>query len=98
MPNAAESKPQLEIMDFWAEWCGPCHVMKPILEEVEGHFKDRINLVKINVDEQPDLSGEYQIRSIPTMIFKKNGIVVDQIIGAVPKDLLVHKIDEHLAA
>lgn len=88
--------PKLEIMDFWAEWCGPCHVMKPIIEELEKTYDGKVVFTKIDVDEQPDLSNEYQVRSIPTMVFKKEGVIVDQVIGAVPKDLLAHKIDEHL--
>lgn len=88
---------KLEIMDFWAEWCGPCHIMKPIIEEVEKEYADKVTFNKIDVDQNPQLSDEYQVRSIPTMIFKKDGKVVDQVVGAIPKEMLKHKIEEHLA-
>lgn len=87
---------KLEIMDFWAEWCGPCHIMKPIIEEIEKEYAGKVTFTKVNVDEQPELSDQYQVRSIPTMVFKKEGKIVDQVVGAVPKEMLTHKIDEHL--
>ncbi len=93
----ADETPKLEIMDFYADWCGPCHVMKPILEEIATTYQDTVTLTKIDVDEEQALASDYQILSIPTMIFKKGGRIVDQVIGAIPKDQLAKKIDELLA-
>ncbi len=92
----SENTSKLEIMDFWAEWCGPCHAMKPIIEELEKTYEGKVIFTKINVDEQPELDDKMNVRSIPTMFFKKGDKIVDQIVGAVPKDHLVAKIEEHL--
>lgn len=90
------SSEKLEILDFWAEWCGPCHVMKPIIEELEQTYAGQVTFTKINVDEQSDLANQMNVRSIPTMFFKKGEKVVDQVVGSIPKDQLVGKIEELL--
>jgi thioredoxin 1 len=75
----------LIMVDFWAEWCGPCRAMAPVLEELVAASKGRVTLTKVNVDENPGLAARYDIRSIPTILFVKAGRVVDRVVGAVPK-------------
>ena len=76
------------IADFWAEWCGPCRMIAPILKELAREYKDKIKVVKINVDQEPDLATQFNIVSIPTLLFFKGGQVVKQQIGAVPRQAL----------
>jgi thioredoxin 1 len=81
------------MVDFWAEWCGPCRVIAPTLEELSRDSGGAIGLAKVNVDENPGLAARYGVRSIPTILFVKGGKVVDQVIGAVPKSQLQKKLD-----
>ena len=75
----------LVMIDFWAAWCGPCRAIAPVLEEIAEASEGRVTLMKVNVDENPGLAARYGIRSIPTILFVKQGTVVDRIVGAVPK-------------
>jgi thioredoxin 1 len=83
----------LLMVDFWAEWCGPCRAIAPVLDELTRTSGGRVTLAKVNVDENPGLAARYGIRSIPTVLFVKDGKVVDQVIGAVPKAHLQKKLD-----
>ena len=85
----------LVLVDFWASWCGPCRAIAPIIEELVQESAGRVTLVKVNVDEQPDLAARYEIRSIPTLVFFKHGAIIDRIIGAVPKAVLQAVVDAH---
>jgi len=76
------------LVDFWAVWCGPCRMVAPILEKLAGEYVGKIKIAKLNVDENPAVSQQYQIRSIPTMYVFKNGKVVDQVVGAAPEHML----------
>lgn len=89
----------VELLDFWAEWCGPCKVMKPIFDEIEEEYKDKLDIKQINVDEEEHraLVEQYNVMSIPTYIFRKNGEVVDQLIGAQPKEVVTQKIESLIA-
>lgn len=86
------------LIDFWAEWCGPCKMVAPVVEELAGDYDGRIKVVKLDVDQSPTVASRYGIRSIPTLLFFKNGQPVNQVIGAVPKQLLQQKIDQVLAS
>jgi thioredoxin 1 len=80
------------MVDFWASWCGPCRAIAPVLEELALASKGGVTLAKVNVDEQPALAARYGIRSIPTILFVKDGKVADQVIGAVPKAQIQTKL------
>ena len=77
------------IVDFWAEWCGPCKMLTPILEELSNEMKNEINVVKVNLDENQDLAMKYSIRSIPTLLLFKEGHLIDTKVGLLPKSEIV---------
>ena len=81
------------MVDFWAEWCQPCRAIAPALEELAQESKGSVSLAKVNVDDNPQLAARYGVRSIPTILFMKNGKVMDQVIGAVPKSQMKKKLD-----
>ena len=81
------------VVDFWAPWCGPCRAIAPTLEALGQEYAGRVAIAKVNVDEQPILASRHQVRSIPTLLFIKDGKVVDQLVGAVPKAQLAKRID-----
>lgn len=87
---------KLTVVDFWAEWCGPCRAIGPVIEEISKEYQGRINVGKVNVDNNPDVSVKYGITSIPAILFIKGGQVVDKQIGAVPKSVLDKKIAANL--
>lgn len=74
------------IVDCWAPWCGPCHMVAPVLEQLASEYSGRVKIAKLNVDENPNTASQYSIQSIPTMLFFKNGELVNQLIGALPKN------------
>lgn len=85
------------LVDFWAEWCGPCKMIGPLVEELAGDYDGKAVIGKVNVDENPNMSAKFGIRSIPTLLVFKGGEVVDKQIGAVPKQVLADKIDAQMA-
>lgn len=84
------------VIDFWAEWCGPCRMVGPIVEEISNDYDGKAVIGKVNVDENPGISAKYGIRNIPTILFLKNGEVVDKSVGAVPKNILTEKLDAQM--
>ena len=87
---------KLVIVDFWATWCGPCRMLSPLLDEVEAEMADQVEVVKVNVDDADEIAMRFRIMSIPTLLFFKNGELVDRTVGAMPKSTLVEKIQANL--
>ena len=85
---------KLVVIDFWAEWCGPCKMIGPIIEEIGEEYKDKVIVGKLNVDENDETTGKYGIRNIPTVLFIKDGKVMDKLVGAGPKTIFTEKIDK----
>lgn len=86
------------LVDFWAEWCGPCRMVGPVVEEIANDFADSAVVGKLNVDEHQDIAVKYGIRSIPALLYFKNGEVADSVVGAVPKRQLASKLEEQIAS
>ncbi len=83
------------LVDFWAEWCGPCRMIAPVLEEIAQEKDGKLTIAKLNVDENQELSSQYSVFSIPTMILFKDGQEVDRLVGAMPKGRLLEKLEAH---
>ncbi len=86
---------KLSVIDFWAEWCGPCRAIGPVIEELAKEYNGSVNVGKVNVDNNPQISMNYGITSIPAILFVKGGQVVDKLVGAQPKANFVKKIEQH---
>jgi thioredoxin 1 len=91
-----EIKNGVVLVDFWAEWCGPCRRIAPIVEELAGQYDGRATVGKLNVDENPNVPGRFMIRGIPTLLLFKNGQLADTLVGLAPKEDIARMIDRHL--
>jgi thioredoxin 1 len=91
-----EQHPGLVLVDFWAEWCGPCRVIAPVLEQIGAEYAGKVKITKLDVDANQQTPMRFNVRSIPTLLFFKGGKHVDTVVGAVPKAHLVGKITQHL--
>lgn len=86
----------LTMVDFWAPWCAPCRMVGPLIDEISQEYAGKVKIGKLNVDNEADIASKYSIQSIPTIAFFKNGVIVDSIIGAVPKTLISERIEKLL--
>ena len=94
--SAVNEEGKLVVVDLWADWCGPCKMMEPILEEIAEEYSDRIKVVKLNIDQNQETPLKFGVMNIPTLLFFKEGKEIDRVIGAFPKKQLVNKIEPHL--
>jgi len=86
----------LAVVDFWAEWCGPCRMVGPIIEELATEYAGKVAIGKVDVDQNPEISMKYNVRSIPTILVLKNGEIVEKQVGVTTKKVLADKIEAHL--
>lgn len=84
------------LVDFWAEWCGPCRALAPTLDALADQYEGKVKVYKLNVDENPESAQKFKVRGIPTIMLVKNGQVVDQLVGNQPKDSFITAIEKHL--
>ncbi len=91
-----EGQQGVTMVDFWAAWCGPCRMIAPIVEELAGEYAGRAQVAKLDVDANPKSAAKFGVRSIPTILFFKDGKLVDQVVGAVPKSALEAKLQQHV--
>lgn len=91
-----EIKDGVTLVDFWAEWCGPCRRIAPIVEQLAGEYEGRATIAKLNVDENPNVPGRFMIRGIPTLLLFKNGQLAETLVGLAPRDDIARLIDKHL--
>jgi thioredoxin 1 len=86
------------LVDFWAEWCHPCHMVSPVVEEIARENPERLRVVKLNIDDEPDIAGKYGIMSIPTLVLFSDGEIRAKVVGARGKDAILREIEPHLTA
>jgi thioredoxin 1 len=87
---------ELTLVDFWAEWCGPCKALGPTIDALADQYEGKVKVYKLNVDENPDAAQRFRVRGIPTVVLLKGGEVVDQLVGNQPKDSFINAITRHL--
>ncbi len=94
--NEVLDSDKVSMIDFWAEWCGPCRMVGPIVDELATEYGEKANIGKVNVDHNPEITQKYRVMNIPTILFVKNGEVVDKHVGAAPKAVLEQKLKAHM--
>lgn len=94
--ESVANKPGVSLVDFWASWCGPCMMLAPVIDELAGEYSGRVNVYKVNVDEESELAAKFGIMSIPTLIVFKDGEVFDKVVGVVPKDSIAAILENAL--
>lgn len=92
--DVIKNENKLILIDFWGEWCGPCKMIKPILDELSNEYADKVSIFGIDVDDNPNITSSQGIRNIPTIGFYKNGVLIDRLVGAYPKSHIKSKIEE----
>ena len=95
--SQVEQAKGLVLVDFWAEWCGPCRAIAPLLEDLAKTYEGKVQITKLDVDANQRISMRFNVRSIPTLLFFKDGQLVDSVVGLVPKGTLQARVDKHLA-
>ena len=90
-----ETSQGLVLVDFWATWCGPCKMIAPVLEELDSEMSEKVKIVKVDVDENQETAGQFQVMSIPTLLLMKDGEVVDKVVGFQPKEALADLVNRH---
>ena len=93
---ATETSQGLVLVDFWATWCGPCKMIAPVLEELDSEMSETVKIVKVDVDENQETAGQFQVMSIPTLLLMKDGEVVDKVVGFQPKEALADLVNRHV--
>ena len=88
-----QSTPTIILVDLWAEWCAPCKILAPVLEELDKNYRNSLKIAKLNIDFNPDTPVQYEVRSIPTVLFFKNGKNIERTVGAVNKELILDKLE-----
>ncbi len=94
--DAATEKAGLAMVDFWAEWCGPCRMLGPTIEDLAAKYEGRALVAKVNVEEEPELAGRFGVANIPTVVFLKNGLEIDRLVGLMPPDAYQAVLDKNL--
>ena len=94
--DAATEAAPLAMVDFWADWCGPCRMLAPAIEALDKQFGDKVLVAKVNVDEEPELARRFGVMSIPTVVFLKNGAEFDRKVGLLPPDAFIQVLEENL--
>ena len=95
--NTVSESDKVVLVDMWAEWCGPCKMMEPVLEQIAEEYSDKITVAKLNIDHNQDTPLKFNVMNIPTLILFRNGEEIDRIVGALPKKQLLSKLEPHLA-
>jgi thioredoxin 1 len=95
--NMVSESDKVVLVDMWAEWCGPCKMMEPVLEQIAEDYSDKIKVLKLNIDQNQETPLKFGVMNIPTLLLFRNGEEIDRVVGAFPKKQLMNKIEPHLA-